>query len=92
MNEQPKPWPVITVSITVDGKTFSDQQMQVNMDGLQAAIVQHALALTDANDRGDPTFDAAPLFGLCRMLAAARRVEAADVAHAAIAKATGRAP
>lgn len=44
--------PEIPVRIVIDGKTF-DERMQINMGGLAAAIVERALAFTDANDRGD---------------------------------------
>lgn len=44
--------PTIPVTLTVDGKTFTEQ-MTVDMSGLAAAIVERALKFTDANDRGD---------------------------------------
>lgn len=53
--------PNILVEIKLDGKTFVEQ-MEVNMDGLAAAIVDRALNLTDANDRSDSAAEAADEF------------------------------
>lgn len=46
------PGPVIRVSLTVGGKTYA-QDIEVNMEGLAASILDHALKFTAANDRGD---------------------------------------